>query len=111
MALGIRVSPPIHRLAAKGFDVAADAYDRGRPSYPEAAIALLVAELGICADSKVVDLGAGTGKLTRQLLPTGARIVAVEPVAGMRSRLVALAAEGRGALEVLDGSAEHIPIA
>lgn len=39
--------------------------------------------LGIGPGRVVADVAAGTGKLTRQLLPSGARLVAVEPVAGM----------------------------
>lgn len=80
-----------------------DAYERGRPSYPAAAVDLLVDRLGIGAGSTVLDLGAGTGKLTRQLQPTGARIVAVEPDPGMRARLP----EG---VEALEGTAEAIPL-
>jgi ubiquinone/menaquinone biosynthesis C-methylase UbiE len=54
----------------------------------------------------VVDVGAGTGKLTRDLVPTGARVVAVEPLAEMREQL---AAAVPGA-EVLAGSAEALPL-
>ena len=98
---------PIHELAAKGFQAGADAYERGRPSYPDEAIAFTVEMLGLDAAATVVDLGAGTGKLTRLLVPSGARVVAVEPVEGMRRKLVELAA---GAVRVLDGTAEAIPL-
>jgi ubiquinone/menaquinone biosynthesis C-methylase UbiE len=54
----------------------------------------------------VVDLAAGTGKLTRALLPSGARVVAVEPVAGMRDTLLS-AVPG---VEVLEGTAEQLPL-
>jgi SAM-dependent methyltransferase len=53
------------------------------------------------AGSVVADVGAGTGKLTRLLLPTGARVVAVEPLAEMRALI-----EGA---EVVDGTAEELP--
>jgi SAM-dependent methyltransferase len=53
----------------------------------------------------VLDLAAGTGKLTRQLMATGATLVAVEPVAAMRAQLARLAAG-----EVLGGTAEAIPL-
>ena len=53
----------------------------------------------------VVDLGAGTGKLSRQLVATGARVVAVEPVGEMRRWL-----EGVAGVEALDGTAEAIPL-
>ncbi|MDX6476220.1 MAG: hypothetical protein QOH95_1731 [Gaiellaceae bacterium] len=93
----------MHPRAAVGFANAADVYERARPSYPQEAIDWLVAETGLGSEHTVVDLGAGTGKLTRLLLPTGARVVAVEPLAEMRAHI-------KGA-EVLDGTAESIPLA
>lgn len=92
--------------AAAGFDTSAGAYERARPSYPPDAVADLVAELGIGPGRTVVDLGAGTGKLTRLLVPTGARVVAVEPSRGMRAELQGAVP----AAEVLDGTAESIPL-
>jgi len=96
----------VHRAAADGFGAQAGAYERGRPGFPPDAIALLVAEFGLGPGRDVVDLGAGTGKLTRLLLPCGARMVDVEPVAAMRE---ALAAAVPG-VEVLEGVAEAIPL-
>jgi len=52
----------------------------------------------------VVDLAAGTGKLARQLVTSGARVVAVEPVAAMRDLIP------RGGIDVLTGAAEAIPL-
>lgn len=75
-------------MAAAGFGAGADDYERGRPSYPDDAVAWLVSRLGVDASSAVVDLAAGTGKLTRLLAAAGARVVAVEPVAAMRDKLV-----------------------
>jgi SAM-dependent methyltransferase len=92
----------IHPSAAIGFASAADIYERARPSYPQDAIDWLVAQTSLAEGRTVVDLGAGTGKLTRLLLPTGARVVAVEPIAEMRAYI-------HGA-EVLDGTAEAIPL-
>lgn len=92
----------ISDVAASGFGAGADDYERGRPSYPDDAVAWLVAELGIEASSVVVDLAAGTGKLTRLLVPTGARMVAVEPVAAMRDQLVRTCPE----VTVVEGTAE-----
>jgi MOSC domain-containing protein YiiM/SAM-dependent methyltransferase len=96
----------IHESAAKGFSAGAVAYERGRPEYSSEAIERLVAELGIGAGSRVLDLAAGTGKLTRQLVETGAELVAIEPVAAMRARLQALLPD----LEAIDGTAEAIPL-
>src|SRR6266511_5035665 len=71
---------PVHDVAQRGFDAGADAYDRARPSYPPDAVAWLIDTLRIEPGRRVCELAAGTGKLTRLLAPTGADIVAVEPV-------------------------------
>jgi ubiquinone/menaquinone biosynthesis C-methylase UbiE len=78
-----------------------------RPDYPRGAIDWLVAALGLGPGRVAVDLAAGTGKLTRRLLPSGARVVAVEPLAEMRA---VLAREVPGA-EALSGTAEALPLA
>jgi SAM-dependent methyltransferase len=92
----------IHR-AATAFDTAADAYERGRPDYPPAAVEAIVGALGIGAGATVVDVAAGTGKLTRRLVGSGARVIAVEPVAGMRAVLAGLLP----GVEVVAGTAER----
>jgi SAM-dependent methyltransferase len=66
-------------------------------------VAFLVERLGLGTGRVVVDLAAGTGKLARQLVPSGARVVAVEPLAELRS----LIPEG---IETLEGTAEAIPL-
>lgn len=93
---------------AWGGDEKASSYERGRPSYPLAAIEHLVRVLDIGPGRTVVDLGAGTGKFTRLLVATGARVIAVEPQAAMRAELAAL--PDAASFEVLDGSAESIPL-
>jgi SAM-dependent methyltransferase len=97
----------IHAQAAVGFGRAADAYERGRPDYPAEAIAHLLAVLNVTASSRVVELGAGTGKFTTHLTASGAHVVAVEPVPNMRARLSARLPS----VQVLDGTAEAIPLA
>jgi SAM-dependent methyltransferase len=92
--------------AGAGFSAGAEDYERGRPSYPADAVEVVVRELGLGPGRRVLDLAAGTGKLTRLLVPSGAEVVAVEPVAEMRAQLVA-AVPG---VEVLDGTAEAIPL-
>ncbi|HYL39701.1 MAG TPA: methyltransferase domain-containing protein, partial [Candidatus Binatus sp.] len=97
----------IHPSAAAGFQSGAEAYERGRPAYATAAIDRLVRELRIGPGTTVLDLAAGTGKLTRLLVPTGASIVAVEPVEGMRREFARILP----GIEVLDGTAEALPLA
>jgi SAM-dependent methyltransferase len=92
--------------AALGFDHNAAAYERARPSYPAEAVAHVVGHGGIGPGRRLLDLAAGTGKLTRLLVPTGADVVAVEPVAGMRAQL----ARALPGVEVLDGTAEDLPL-
>src|SRR2546423_12598722 len=94
------------RPAAAGFGQAADVYERARPEYPPDAVAWLADRLSLGPDRIVVDLAAGTGKLTRLLVPSGARVIAVEPQAEMRAVL-----EGAvpGA-EALEGTAEALPL-
>jgi len=62
-------------IAAEGFHRAADAYDRGRPAYPVEAVTWLLEALRIGPETTVVDVGAGTGKFTAQLVPTGRRLL------------------------------------
>lgn len=100
------MSPEIHPCAAVGFERATDAYERGRPDYPADAIAHLVERLEIVPGRRVLDLAAGTGKLTRSIVGTGADVVAVEPVAAMRGALVA----SLPSVRALAGTAEAIPV-
>ena len=88
--------------ATRGFVLAADAYERGRPDYPAAAIDFLVDRLDLRPGRTVVDLAAGTGKLTRLLVPSGAEVVAIEPIAEMRAKIENA--------RVLAGTAEAIPL-
>jgi ubiquinone/menaquinone biosynthesis C-methylase UbiE len=96
----------IHPIA-RHFEAAADDYERARPTFPAEAIEHLRRELDLRPGRTVLDLAAGTGKLTRLLVPTGARVVAVEPLSGMRA-LLERAAPG---VEALEGTAEAIPLA
>jgi ubiquinone/menaquinone biosynthesis C-methylase UbiE len=94
--------------AAHGFDSATTAadYDRARPSYPAEAVAYIVGHGGVGPGRRVLDLAAGTGKLTRLLVPTGADVVAVEPVPAMRGQF----GQRLPDVELLDGTAEALPL-
>lgn len=96
----------IDDVAARGFEAAAAAYEAARPGYPDEALALLRDQVGIGPGCRVLDLAAGTGKLTRRLVELGVDIVAVEPVPAMRAQLQAVLPE----VEVLDGTGEAIPV-
>lgn len=91
--------------AAAGFETDADRYARGRPDYPAEVMGWLTDTLHIGSNRTVVDLGAGTGKFTRRLVETGARVVAVEPASAMRVSLGAIPG-----IDVLDGTADAIPL-
>jgi ubiquinone/menaquinone biosynthesis C-methylase UbiE len=85
------------------FDSVADVYERARPSYAPDALGWIADELPL---RRVLDLAAGTGKLTRQLAALGADVVAVEPGEEMRR----VFAEVLPGIEVHEGSAEAIPL-
>ena len=84
----------------------ADVYERARPEYPAEAVDWIAAKLDLRPGRTVLDLGAGTGKLTRALIPTGARVIAVEPGDAMRAELERAVPSALA----LRGSAEAIPL-
>ena len=88
----------VHDIAATGFGRVPAEYERSRPGYPDEVLEVLATTGGLEPGRVVVDVGAGTGKLTRQLSGSGATVVAVEPLASMREALVgtALVAAGTG---------------
>lgn len=92
---------------ARAFGAAAGTYEAGRPEYPLAAVEWMlqpVAEAGRAV--RVADVGAGTGKLTRVAVATGAEVVAIDPDAAM---LDALRAAVPG-VPTHVGTAEAIPL-
>ena len=95
----------IHHSAAAGYTSSPDTYDRGRPEYSAEASSWLSADLGLHGDQTVLDLGAGTGKFTKRLLATGAKVCAVDPIPAMLERLTRQHVD----LDVRTGSAEAIP--
>lgn len=91
-----------HRGPATSFALVADSYERGRPGYPDEAVRWLAGD----DPRDVVDLGAGTGKLTRSLVALGHRVTAIEPLPEMLEHIPTAAP---GASAIL-GSAEIIPL-
>jgi SAM-dependent methyltransferase len=87
---------------ARSFGTVADVYERARPGYPDDAVRWLAGD----GPRDVVDVGAGTGKLTRSLVAAGHRVTAVEPSAAM---LAQLRAAVPGAIP-LEGTGEAIPL-
>ena len=84
-------------------------YELGRPRWPEDLLDLAVAELGLRASAEVLDLGAGTGKLTRSLVRRFGRVIAVEPDEAMLAVLQAEALAGSGAsIPLADGSVDAV---
>jgi SAM-dependent methyltransferase len=98
--LAERQAPP------DAFGRTAREYELGRPLWPEELLDRVVAELALEPGAEVLDLGAGTGKLTRSLVPRFARVVAVEPDAAMLGVLREVVPRA----DALAGSGEAIPV-
>jgi SAM-dependent methyltransferase len=95
----------LHPLAEQ-FAAVAQEYERGRPDYPPAVPGALAAELGLSPTARVLDLGAGTGKLSRAIHDAGIDLLALEPQAPLREILTG----HLGADRVIEGTAEAIPL-
>jgi SAM-dependent methyltransferase len=92
-------------LAERGFGASPEAaalYERGRPGYAPELAPFVVEALALDHTSRVLDLAAGTGQLSRVFAPLVGSVVAVEPSAAMRALID---------VEALDGAAEAIPLA
>ena len=87
---------------ANSFGPAAHTYERGRPGYPDAALDWLLPP----GQPRVLDLGAGTGKLTRSLTSRGLPVTAVDPSDGMLDELRRVLP----AVPAHRGTAEQIPL-
>ncbi len=98
-------NPELHPLV-QGFEDA-EAYDRGRPAYGPEVVGALCEELALESGAPVLELGPGTGQLSRALLAAGLDLTAVEPLASMREML----ADAIGPQRVRAGFAEEIPLA
>ena len=94
------------RERSLSFGAQAAAYERGRPSYPPESIDWLLAPTSDWTARDVLDLGAGTGKLTTRLVERGLNVIAVDPIAEMLELLRSSLPETPALL----GTAEHIPL-
>jgi SAM-dependent methyltransferase len=100
----VQDGPEFYEQRRTSFGDFAPTYDAVRPEWPAATIQWLIADRP--AGSRVVDLGAGTGKGTRTLVAMGMQTTAVDPSEGMLSSLRSHAPDA----EVLVGGAESIPL-
>lgn len=91
---------------ARSFETVAADYERHRPEYPERALRWAAEQFGLESGVRVLDIGAGTGKLSRGLVAVGLQVVAVEPGAPMLEQLRTAVPEA----EALGGAAESIPL-
>ncbi len=96
-----------YRLGRSGFSSGSQLYERARPGYSDESVAHLAATLGITEGRTVLDVAAGTGKLTRSLVATGATCLAAEPSASM---LEVFSATVPG-VPAVGSTAEHLPFA
>jgi len=92
-----------HRERARSFGEVAEAYQQARPTYPTHAVRWL---LDVAPGREVLDLAAGTGKLTRVIAEQGCSVTAVEPLDEMRAQLQ----HAYPNVRAVAGSAEQIPL-
>ncbi len=91
---------------ARAWSGDAELYERGRPGFPHEAVTIAMNGLGLRPGARVLDLAAGTGKLTRALVAAHLSVVAVEPLESMRAVFTRVCPS----VTVLDGTAERIPL-
>ncbi len=92
------------------FDTVADEYDRHRPTYPDELVDRACAVAGLGAGDRVLEIGCGTGQLTRSLLARGLHVTAVEPGANLAA-LANCALAGRGEVEFVSRRFEDAQLA
>jgi ubiquinone/menaquinone biosynthesis C-methylase UbiE len=96
------MNPDVRQVRALSFASVAESYERSRPGYPDDAVSWLAGTDPL----DVVDLGAGTGKLTRSLVALGHRVTAVEPLSEMLAHL----RDAVPKVTAVEGGAEAIPL-
>lgn len=99
----------VHNVAAEGFGLQVEEYERSRPGYPKPIVATLLKELNLHGNGRkrVLDLASGTGKFTRELLEhPELDIIAVDQSKEMNEEL----RRNSPAVSVIEGTAEQIPV-
>ncbi len=101
------LSGPDARRYGTVFDEVADEYDRTRPRYPDALVDRACEVAGLGHGDPVLEIGCGSGQLTRSLIARGLRVTAVEP-GGNLIRLAGqnLAGTGTGSVELVNARFE-----
>lgn len=93
----------VDEMARRGYGLRAETYREARPTYHR----LIIDEaVQVMTDGVVVELGAGTGTFTVELIRHGVDVIAVEPVEAMREQLL----DHVGSIDIRAGSAESIPV-
>ncbi len=91
------------------FDTVAAEYDGNRPTYPDELVDRAVEAAGVTAGDRVLEIGCGTGQLTRSLVARGLHVTAVEPGANL-IELAGKSAQGPGAVEFINSRFEDAVI-
>ena len=99
----------LQRSCGRAFDEVADEYDRHRPTYPERLIDSACTTAGLKRGAEVLEIGCGTGQLTRSLLARGLRVTAIEPGAQL-AKLARRRLGGAGELALVGARFEDAPL-
>jgi ubiquinone/menaquinone biosynthesis C-methylase UbiE len=99
----------LHRSYGKVFNQVAAEYDRHRPTYPEQLVDFACRGAGLERGDQVLEIGCGTGQLTRNLLTRGLRVTAIEPGAQLAG-LAQQRLQGMGELELVNTRFEDAPL-
>jgi ubiquinone/menaquinone biosynthesis C-methylase UbiE len=103
------VSSTFPRHDGRVFDAVAAEYDRSRPTYPDELVDRACQVAGIASGDRVLEVGCGSGQLTRSLVARGLHVTAVEP----GEHLIALAEqnlEGAGEVDFVNARLEDAPL-
>jgi SAM-dependent methyltransferase len=92
------------------FNEIAEEYDRHRPDYPDVLVDRACELAGLAPGAGVLEIGCGTGQLTRSLLERGLRVVAVEPGEQLVARARAQLMDGAGQVQFVNARLEEAPL-